>query len=118
MKAGVRHRRLQIWRIEMQRTTKSERRQFRILRRQTSIFPKRQAMLHPETLEMYRKMTLSEKMEVTLALIRENTPRMFQGTQEQIDRRFEILRLQNDDRNRRMLEAISRSRDKNGQGTK
>lgn len=71
-------------------------------------------MLHPESLEIYRRMTPSERMTVTLDMIRENTPRMFEGTQEQIDRRFEILRRQNDDRNRRMLEAISRTRDENG----
>lgn len=71
-------------------------------------------MLHPETLEMYRWMTPSEKLQLTLDMIRENAPRMFRGTPEQIDRRFEILRIQNDDRNRRMLEAIARTREKHG----
>jgi hypothetical protein len=70
-------------------------------------------MLHPETLEMYRRMTPSEKLKLTLEMIAENAPRMFRGTDEDIDRRFEILRLQNDDRNRRMLEAISRTRQSN-----
>lgn len=71
-------------------------------------------MLHQETLEAYRRMTPSEKFKLTLEMIRENTPRMFRGTPEQIDRRFEILRRQNDDRNRRMLEAIARTRDAHG----
>lgn len=71
-------------------------------------------MLHPETLEQYRRMTLAEKFALTLEMIRENTPRMFRGTPEQIDRRFEILRKQNDERSRRILEVISRSREQHG----
>ena len=67
-------------------------------------------MLHPETLEAYRRMTPSQRLQITLEMIRENTPRLFAGTEEQIDRRFEILRQQNDDRNQRMLEAIARDR--------
>lgn len=71
-------------------------------------------MLHPETLEAYRRMTPSERLQLTLEMTRENGPRMFRGTSEQIERRFEILRIQNDDRNRRMLEAIARTRKTNG----
>jgi hypothetical protein len=71
-------------------------------------------MLHPETLESYRRMTMSERLRLTLAMTSENGPRMFRGTTEQIDRRFQLLRIQNDDRNRRMLEAIARTRKTNG----
>ena len=67
-------------------------------------------MLHPETLEAYRRMTPSQRLQITLEMMRENAPRMFQGTDEQIDRRFEILRRQNDDRNQRMLAAYARTR--------
>ena len=67
-------------------------------------------MLHPETLEAYRRMTPSERLQLTLEMTRENGPRMFRGTSEQIERRFEILRIQNDDRNRRMLKAFARTR--------
>ena len=55
-------------------------------------------------------MTPSQRLQITLEMIRANTPRLFEGTEEQIDRRFEILRQQNDDRNQRMLEAIARTR--------
>ena len=65
-------------------------------------------MLSPETLEMYRKMTPSERLKLTLEMIRENTPRLFRGTEAEIDRRFEILRRQNDDRTRTMLDAFAR----------
>ena len=34
---------------------------------------------------------------------------LLKGTPEQVDRRFELLRRQNDERNRRMLEAIART---------
>lgn len=71
-------------------------------------------MLHPETLEAYRRMTPSERLKLTLEMTRQNGPRMFRGTSEQIERRFEILRIQNDDRNRRMLEGFARTRKTNG----
>jgi hypothetical protein len=44
-------------------------------------------------------------------MIREATPYLLQGTPEQVDRRFELLRRQNDERNRRMLEGIARTRE-------
>ncbi len=71
-------------------------------------------MLHPETLDAYRRMTPSERLKLTLKMTCENGPNMFRGTSEQVDRRFEILRIQNADRNRRMLEAIARTRKING----
>ena len=67
-------------------------------------------MLSRKTLEMYRRMTPGERLQIALEMIRENTPRLFRGTEAQIDRRFEILRLQNDERNRNMLTAIARTR--------
>ena len=67
-------------------------------------------MISRETLEIYRRMTPGEKLKLTLDMIRENTPRLFQGTQAQIDRRFEILRMQNDERNRNMLRALAKIR--------
>ena len=72
------------------------------------------SVLHPETLEAYRHMTMGERLQLTLDMMRENAPRMFQGTPEQVDRRFELLRIQNDDRNRRMLTAIARTRHDHG----
>ena len=67
-------------------------------------------MLSPETLERYRRMTVGERLALTFQLTEEAEPYLFQGTSEQIDRRFEWLRRQNDERNRRMLEGISRSK--------
>jgi len=67
-------------------------------------------MLSRETLEQYRRMTSSERLRLTLEMIREATPFLLKGTPEQVDRRFELLRRQNDERNRRMLEGIARTR--------
>ena len=71
-------------------------------------------MLHPETIEAYRRMTPDQRFQLAVEMTRENGKRMLQGTPEQIARRFEVLRQQNDDRNRRMLEAIARTRNVDG----
>ncbi len=65
-------------------------------------------MLHPETLERYRRMTPSQRLQLTLEMIAENTPYLFVGTKEQVDRKFELLRRENDARNRRILEGLAR----------
>ena len=67
-------------------------------------------MMSREALDVFRHMTPSERLKMTLEMIRENTPRLFAGTDEQVNRRFEILRMQNDERNRNMLTAIARTR--------
>jgi hypothetical protein len=67
-------------------------------------------MLHPETLEAYRKMTPSERLKITLDMTRENTKFLLSGPPEIVARRFEVLRRQNDERNRRMLEGMARTR--------
>ena len=67
-------------------------------------------MLHPETLEAYRRMTPSERLKITLEMTRENTPFLLRGTPEQVARRFELLRRENDERNKNMLTAIARTR--------
>ncbi len=67
-------------------------------------------MMSRETAEKYRRMTTSERLALTLKMMREATPYLLQGSPEVVDRRFELLRRQNDERNRRMLEAIARTR--------
>lgn len=68
-------------------------------------------MLHPETLEAYRKMTPSERLKLTLEMTQANFRRLLTGPPEVVERRFEVLRMQNDERNRRMLTAIARTRE-------
>ena len=67
-------------------------------------------MLSSETLERYRRMTPSQRLRLTLQMIRETTPDLLRGSPEEVDRRFELLRMQNDERNRRMLAGIARTR--------
>jgi hypothetical protein len=52
-------------------------------------------MLSRETLERYKRMTPSERLELTLRMIEESIPALLEGP------RFELLRRQNDERNRR-----------------
>ncbi|MEJ7594472.1 MAG: hypothetical protein WKF77_23300 [Planctomycetaceae bacterium] len=67
-------------------------------------------MLSKETLERYRRMTTSERASVVVQSMRENWPAMFEGSDEKIARRFELLRRQNDERNRSILEGLARTR--------
>lgn len=67
-------------------------------------------MLSPETLERYRRMTVGERLALTFRLTEESEPYLFVGTPETLDRKFRLLRRQNDERNGRMLEGMARSR--------
>ena len=44
-------------------------------------------------------------------MIEESIPFLFQGTPEEVDRRFELLRRENDIRNYNMLIGIARTKD-------
>jgi hypothetical protein len=66
-------------------------------------------MLSSETLEEYRRMTPGERLNLTLKMIRENTPYLFAGGADVVQRRFELLRRQNDERTRRLCEAFARA---------
>jgi hypothetical protein len=68
-------------------------------------------MLSRETLEAYRQMTPGQRLELTFRMIEESIPYLLAGPPEVVDRRFELLRRQNDERNRLMLAAIARTRE-------
>jgi hypothetical protein len=68
------------------------------------------AMLSNVSLEAYRRMTPSQRLQITLQMMREASPFLLHGTPEHVARRFERLRMQNDLRNERMLRGIARSR--------
>jgi hypothetical protein len=55
-------------------------------------------------------MTPGERLALTLKLTRESEPYLLYGTPEQVSRKFELMRRENDERNRRMLEAIARTK--------
>ncbi len=66
-------------------------------------------MLSREKLEEYRRMTTGERLALTLKMTDEALPRLLSGTPEQVRRRLEILRLDNDERNQRVLEGLRRA---------
>jgi hypothetical protein len=72
-------------------------------------------MLSRETLEEYRRMTPGERLALTFRLTDEATPYLFAGTPEQVRRRFELLRRQNDERNERILAGLARANSKHEQ---
>jgi hypothetical protein len=63
-------------------------------------------MLSPETLERYRRMTVGQRLVMSLQMADESSPYLLAGPPEQVQRKFELLRRQNDDRNRRMIERM------------
>jgi hypothetical protein len=67
-------------------------------------------MLSPEALERYRRMSLSERLALVLELIREETPHLLAGPPEVVDRRFELLRRENDLRNEGILAGLARAK--------
>lgn len=69
-------------------------------------------MLSKETLDAYRRMTPGERLEIALRMTEESLGALLEGTPEQVERRFAMLRRENDERNRTMLTAIGRTKDR------
>jgi len=67
-------------------------------------------MLSPETLESYRRMTPGERLRLTIRLMQGLDGALLTGTPEHVNRKFELLRLENDHRNQNMLTAIARTK--------
>ena len=53
-------------------------------------------------------MTPGERIALSLEMLEEQWPQMMAGPPEVIDRRFEILNQQNDERNEKLLAAFAR----------
>ncbi len=67
-------------------------------------------MLSPETLENYRRMTPGQRLRLTFLLMEGIDKALLSGKPEQVDRKFELLRRENDLRNRNMLTAVARTK--------
>jgi hypothetical protein len=67
-------------------------------------------MLSQETIAEYRRMTPGQRLELALRMTDENLPYLVQGRPEVIERRFELLRRENDLRNHNMRAAMARTR--------
>lgn len=68
-------------------------------------------MLSQETLERYRSMSISERLDLTMQMMRRDWPYLLEGPEEVVRRKFELINRENDARNRNILEALSRIRD-------
>ncbi|BBO36506.1 hypothetical protein [Lacipirellula parvula] len=68
-------------------------------------------MLSEETLNEYRRMTPGQRFNLTLRAIRESIPYLDSGTPDQVERRFQLIRRENDLRNENMLKAMARLQD-------
>jgi hypothetical protein len=64
-------------------------------------------MLGHETLEAYRRMLPSERLSLALRATRDALPYLLHGPAEIIDRRFELIRCENESRNRSMRERLA-----------
>lgn len=67
-------------------------------------------MLSHETYEHYRRMSPSQRLQLTVQMMDGIERAILAGSPEQVARKFELLRLQNDQRNHAMLQAIARTR--------
>ena len=67
-------------------------------------------MLSPETIAEYRRMTPGQRLELALQMTDENLPYLVKGQPEVVERRFELLRRENDLRNHNMRVAMARTR--------
>jgi hypothetical protein len=64
-------------------------------------------MLSQETIERYRRMTPEERLALTLEAMREAWPALLAGPPEVVDRRFELIRRENDARNHALLTKLA-----------
>jgi hypothetical protein len=59
-----------------------------------------------EEMEKYRRMTVNERLALTLNLSEEKLPLMFEGSPDQVKRRFELLNRDKEERNRLIVERL------------
>lgn len=60
-----------------------------------------------EEMEKYRRMTVNERLALTLKLSEEKLPQLFEGSPEVVKRRFELLNRDKDERNQLILEGLA-----------
>jgi len=64
-------------------------------------------MLGYETIEAYRRMTPGDRLALTLQAMRDSLPYLVYGPDEIVDRRFELIRRENEARNRNTLSRLA-----------
>jgi len=71
-------------------------------------------VLSEETLEEYRKMSIAERLSMTFAMMRDAGKYLTAGSPEVVDRRFELIRRQNDERTQNILTGLARAATRDG----
>lgn len=66
-------------------------------------------MMSQEQLERYRRMTNAQRLEFTLARIREEWKYLTFGAPAVVERRFALLKRRNDERNESLLQHLSQA---------
>ena len=67
-------------------------------------------MLSQETLEEYRRMTPGERLTLTFKMMRDAAQFLTNGSPDMLDRKFELIRRENDARTENILQGLARSR--------
>jgi hypothetical protein len=66
-------------------------------------------MLSDEQFAAYRKMTPGQRLAVTFEMLDWSLPQLLHGPADVVDRRFELLNRQNEERTRRILDALAQA---------
>ncbi len=66
-------------------------------------------MLSEQSDDQYRRLPLGEKLRLTLEMCRRHEPCLLVGTPDQVRRKFELIRRENNLRNANMLAAFAQS---------
>jgi hypothetical protein len=72
-------------------------------------------MLSQEQLAAYRRMTPGERLALTFEMINWSFPQLLCGPADVVDRRFQLLNRQNEERTRSLLEALALAEKKQNQ---
>jgi phage terminase Nu1 subunit (DNA packaging protein) len=64
--------------------------------------------ISPEKLDEYRRMTPGQRLAIALEMTEEAWPKLFEGTPEEVDRRFEEINREHDLSNENILKAFAR----------
>jgi len=65
------------------------------------------AMLSKEQLAAYRRLTAGERLALTFEMLDGSLPQLLHGPKDLVDRRFDLLNRQNEERTRRILEGLA-----------
>ena len=68
-------------------------------------------MLSEETLQRYRRMTVGERLALTLQMMRHDWPYLLAGPEDVVQRKFDLINRENDARNQNIVEALVKMRD-------